>query len=169
MKPEFKLARYANWGYPNPDCGPEYGQVLYAIFGRKCIFTGVTNNVTSTINACEAIVEEIARLEGCAIDNLEFYDLQTHVSYSKEPGIFEIDRVVIHRSEDVEETPDDNRVVIGSPHPWKPGWDTAKLPQRLIERFRPCIGKLGQPRTYEKAQEEIAKAYGLVLTAPELN
>jgi len=39
----------------------------------------------------------------------------------------------------------------------------------LVEKFRPCIGQLDQVRTSEEARQEIAKAYRLVLTTPELN
>ncbi|MCX6785191.1 MAG: hypothetical protein NTV81_04720 [Candidatus Komeilibacteria bacterium] len=144
--------------------------MLYAVIGQRCIFTGLTYDATSTINACEAIVEEIARLERRRITDLIFYDLQTHVTYdSKAPGEFEIDRIVIKGlSKADDEEPDEDRIVIKGPS-WTPGWDTARLPADLVEKFRPCIGQLDQVRTYDEAQREIAKAYRLVLTIPELN
>lgn len=165
--PEFKLARYANWGYPS-GCGPKYGQVLYVVVGKRCIFSGLIDNATSTINACEAIVEEIARLEKCGIDGLVFYDLQTHVAYSsKHPGVFEIDRIVVHHHPIEDEINDMLREAQGDiilkvrPQSWTPCWNPANLSQKIIEMFRPCIGHLGQIRTNNEALKEIIKAYKL--------
>jgi len=170
----FKIAHYPNWGFLS-GCGPEFGQVLYVIIDNKCIFTALGYDFTSTINGCESIVEEIARLKGCSIHDLEFYDLQTHVMYdSKVPGKFEIDNIVVHEEPVEEEIEDILReaqgdIIIKGPHRWEPGWNPAKLDPSIIELFRPCIGQLGQKRTVKEAQNEIAKAYGLVITVPELN
>lgn len=174
MAQEFKIARYHNWGY-HAGCGPEFGQVLYTIIGNKCIFTALGYDFTSTINACEAIVEEIVRLEGCDIHDFEFYDLQTHVMYdSKVPGKFEIDNIVVHEEPVEEEIADMLReaqgdTIIKGSHHWTPGWNPAKFDPSIIELFRACIGHPNQKRTTEEALVEIAKAYNLVLTIPELN
>lgn len=173
MMPEFKLARYESCGYP--DCGLKYGQVLYVIIGKKCIFTGLNDNATSTINACESIIEEILRLEGCQINDLRFYDLQTHLTYSsKKPGVYDLDHIVVHHQKIEEQARDavlelQGHIVIGSRHNWSIGWNPVKLSPKIIELFRPCIGNLGEERTIEAALNEVVKAYNLILTISELN
>ncbi len=57
------------------------GVAVYAIDGSRCIFSGINWPATSTINAAEEIVQQIAQTAG--LDSLEmtFFDLRTSWGY----------------------------------------------------------------------------------------
>ncbi|MFH1291782.1 MAG: hypothetical protein ABIH87_01110 [bacterium] len=82
---EIKRLRYRGFGRA-------VGEVLYVIIADRCTFTGVTKT-TSTINVAEHIVEAIARAECMTVEDLKFFDLQTHLGYCKKPGEFEYDHL----------------------------------------------------------------------------
>ncbi len=69
--------------------------VTYIRFGDQIVFMGMTSNCTSTINAAEEIVNEIAKREGVHPSTVTFYDLQTRQGYSHiRSGDFVIDELV---------------------------------------------------------------------------
>jgi len=86
-KAVFKKLRYRSIHFD-----PSYGEFVYAFLGKKCVFSGITKNATSTINVAEEIVEAIINKEGLHPFSKTFYDLQTHRRYQKKPGEFEFDR-----------------------------------------------------------------------------
>ena len=86
-----KRAYYENLGWPT--VGPQYGTVIYAIIGKRCVFTGIARLARSTINAAEDIILAIAKKENIKISDVTFYDLQTSVTYRHSPGKFSFDRI----------------------------------------------------------------------------
>ncbi|MFA6391869.1 MAG: hypothetical protein WCW66_03925 [Patescibacteria group bacterium] len=78
--------------YPKtiPHLGPE-AYVAYAIMARCVVFSGLTPNTTSTVNAAENIIMAICRAEGMEPNKFAFFDLQTSQTYGRfEPGEFEL-------------------------------------------------------------------------------
>ena len=89
-----KTITYASFnGRPTP--------VAYYIFeGDRCVFTGITDKGTSTINAVERIVEAIAVVEGRGIRELTFFDLQTRKGYSHyRSGEFAFSQLILSEKE----------------------------------------------------------------------
>ncbi|RJR32103.1 hypothetical protein C4569_00090 [Candidatus Parcubacteria bacterium] len=136
-----KKAKYRNWGYPA--VGSEFGEVVYAIIGRNCFFSGIQRSfvATSTINAEESIVCAIAEQEGKAIGSLIFYDLQTHLGYDKPAGEFCLNRLTIKQA--------NSQITIT-------GWEPVSCPDNIRKIFEDYIGKTAssaEPHTVEQAQK----------------
>jgi len=114
---ELKEIKYKNLG--GPETG--YAKVVYTIFlGNQCVFSGVRlgDFWTSTINAAEIIITAIAQQEGCEVDELHFYYLQTKSGYdAKKPGQYEFDKLRIK----------DGHVE---------GWQSTECPEHVLEVFR---------------------------------
>lgn len=114
--------------YPNFGKGRSY--VDYQIFdGQRCIFSGVTDGGTSTINAAERIIKAIAEAEKVP---LEFYDLQTQKGYSYyRPGEYSLDLLILK----------DGR--LDSVIAWRP----ENLPPEVLKAFKNHIGRNPRLRT----------------------
>ena len=90
-------------GYLNLGRGESF--VEYIIFKEIfCVFTGVTNNGTSTVNGAERIIKVITETEG---RQFSFYDLQTQKGYSYyKPGEYSFDHLIVKDGEVARWMPD---------------------------------------------------------------
>ncbi len=119
-KVEMKKTKYRSVG-----CDPLYGEIVYAFFGKKCIFCGITPDATSTINAAEEIIEAITAKEKIDPFWKTFYDLQTHRRYQKDPGEYEFDRLTLKWTEDDQVFAD--------------GWSPEECPPDVLQAFHEFI------------------------------
>ncbi len=141
-----KKAPYRNWGYPS--VGPEYGEVAYIIIGDCCYFTDAidhgtySHGLTTTINAAEDILTQIATEEGRPIRSLRYFDLQTHLGYqSKRPGQFELSELRLDQCNPDDEETEDGGIVLGSGFTVNvAGWQDVRAPLEVLQRFRDFIG-----------------------------
>lgn len=110
--------------------GKNQSFVDYEIFdGYKCVFSGVSGNGKSTINAAEGIIKAIAETEKVP---LKFYDLQTHKGYDYfKPGEYSFDLLIITNQNDPE-------VV---------RWVPERLFREALEVFKEHIGSNPRPRS----------------------
>ena len=114
------------------------GEVAYAIFGKRCVFTGTIIQATSTINCAEEIISIIARRERLDPKTLIFFDLQTHLGYvSKKPNEFEFDQLSVEWN---------------GPMPYVNSWTRVRCPARVVWLFRSYIGP--KPRQKGLPQNE---------------
>lgn len=111
------------------------GYLQYAIWGgsrpRKCVFSGITVGVTSTINAAAEVVKAIAAAEGLqSVREMEFYDLLTYRGYhGHDAGVFQFVRLRLSL----------NRGQITEvDHDWM-----VRCPEDVIATFREVIGEEG--------------------------
>lgn len=98
-----KEAQYPCWGF---GCGPQYPEfhkAVYVIISGCCYFSG-TERGTSTINAAESVIADIARREGKPIVALRWFDLQTYRGYRKCPGECKLSELSIGPTADLEPT-----------------------------------------------------------------
>lgn len=101
------------------------GEVVYLIIKNKCIFSGITWP-GSTINYAEDIIKVILEQERLNLGSIKFYDLQTHLGYSrKEPGEFDFDYLKLDIRKDTF---------------YVSAWATEKCPDGIKEIFRDFIG-----------------------------
>jgi len=107
--------------------------VDYEIFdGNTCVFSGITRDGTSTVNAVESIIGAILKKE---VRILEFYDLQTQKGYDYfEPGEYEFNRLVTRGD------PSEPEVV---------EWVEEDLPQKVREAFKDNIGPNPRARVFD--------------------
>lgn len=115
--------------------GSDVAYVEYAIWSgmayKKCVFTGISKPVTTTINAAEDVVMSIARAEDFRTSQrVEFFDLMTHLGYGgHEPGVIQFARLVLKRATD------------GGTRNFEVDWDwMVRCPENVIEVFRENIG-----------------------------
>lgn len=80
---------------------PYKGEIVYAIFprGRKCVFSAITPNTTSTYVADAHIIVELQKKERVPLD-FTYYDLSTrrheeYLGYQFDRGIFNYDRLEV--------------------------------------------------------------------------
>ncbi|MDO8482348.1 MAG: hypothetical protein Q7S86_00835 [bacterium] len=107
-----------------PNFGKGEGRVDYKLFeGFRCVFSGVTSDGTSTINAAERIVKAIAEVEKAT---LMFYDLQTQKGYDfYRPGEYSFSRLIVDGAQT---------------NPENITWRPEKLPENVLKVFGDYIG-----------------------------
>ncbi len=127
-----KRATYENWGYYPGGEIPQYSEVVYTVFdGERCVFSGITPGParTSTVNAAEAIITEICKLEGVSLTDYTFYDLQTGVGYQGwhfVGGQFAFDQISFQVSNEM---------------PTDLAWHPDRCPPEVYRAFREQLGK----------------------------
>jgi hypothetical protein len=109
------------------DVGSKYPKkIAYVIFdGGICVFTAVDASGPSTINCAEDVVRAIARKERKSVEELRFFDLQTHTGYNyKEPGYVLYDELKLSFK---------GRSLVVD------GWKSWECPQEIREVFKEYI------------------------------
>lgn len=142
--------------YPNFCIGTS--SVAYAIFpDRRVVFSGVSADGTSTINAAESIIQEICRREEINPYAYRWFDFQTNRQYGRSsfycphPGEFEFDelhfRPNLHPG--VTKQVDEHGrpyMLINSPEAYHvESWTMAPCPSEVVALFREYIGDPDRP------------------------
>lgn len=117
--------------------------MVYAVIDGCCYFSGTAQPGTS-INYAENVLQTIARLEHVAVQDLRYFDLQTHQSYDRHPGEFSFDEL---------------KVVVEKGELWVDAWIPAPCPPEIHELFREFIGELDPSAKIWAADEATRAGY----------
>ncbi len=142
--------------YPNFWIGTS--RVAYAIFpDRRVVFSGITREGTSTINAAESIIQEICRREEIDPYAHRWFDLQTNRQYGDgrfncpHPGEFEFNELHFRPNPHpgvTQQTDERGQpyTLVSTPEAYcVERWTPVPCPPEVVAAFRECIGDPDRP------------------------